>query len=82
MSGQTSNAEVQTMKRFRLRLSSLLWLVAVVAAFLGGIRYWQDRAVTRAEALYRHLVLSPAQADDFFANSKVVTHPVKTETGP
>ena len=27
------------MTRFRLRLSSILWLVALVAAFLAGIRY-------------------------------------------
>jgi hypothetical protein len=64
------------MKRFRLRL------VAVVAASLGGIRYCQDRAVTPAGVLYRHLVLSPSEADDFFANSKVITHPVKAEPGP
>jgi len=52
-------------------------MVAVVAAFLGGIRCWQDRAETPAEAAYRLLVLSPSEADDFLANSKVITHPVK-----
>lgn len=31
------------MKRFRYRLSTLLWLVAVIAAVLWGIRYRQDR---------------------------------------
>jgi hypothetical protein len=82
MSGPKSDAEVATMKRFRFRISSLLWLVVVVAALLGGIRYWQDRRETRAEALYRLLVLSPSATDDFFVNSKVITHPVKTETGP
>jgi hypothetical protein len=70
------------MKRFRLRLSSLLWLVAVIAAFLGGIRFWQDRAATPAEATYRLLVLSPPGPDDFFASSKVTTHPGKTKAGP
>ena len=68
------------MKRFRLRLSSLLWLVAVIAAFLGGIRSWQDRAETPAEATYRLLVLSPPGPDDF-VNSKVITQPVKTQSG-
>jgi hypothetical protein len=47
MSGPKSNVEVPTMKRFRLRLSSLLWLVAVVAAFLAGIRYGEYRAEAR-----------------------------------
>jgi hypothetical protein len=32
------------MKRFRLRLSVLLWLVAIAAAFLAGIRYGEYRA--------------------------------------
>ena len=35
------------MKRFRLRLSWLLWLVVVAAAFLGGIRYGEYRAEAR-----------------------------------
>jgi hypothetical protein len=34
-------------KRFRLRLSSLLWLVVIAAAFLGGIRYGEYRQATR-----------------------------------
>ena len=70
------------MKRFRLRLSSLLWLVAVSAAFLGFIRYLQHRAESPAEATYRLLVLSSPGPDDFFANSKVITHPGKTKAGP
>jgi hypothetical protein len=65
MSTLRADLEVLTMKRFRLRLNSLLWLVAIAAAFLGGIRCWQDRAETRAEALYRQLVLSPSEADSF-----------------
>jgi hypothetical protein len=32
------------MKRIRLRLSTLLWLVAIAAAFLAGIRYGEYRA--------------------------------------
>ena len=35
------------MKRFRLRLSSILWLVALVAAFMAGIRYGEYRADSR-----------------------------------
>jgi hypothetical protein len=35
------------MKPYRLRLSALLWLVAVVAAFLAGIRYGEYRAEAR-----------------------------------
>ena len=31
------------MKRFRLRLSVLLWLVAIAAAFLAGVRYGEYR---------------------------------------
>jgi hypothetical protein len=70
------------MKRPRLRLSSLLCLVVVAAAILGGVRYWQDRAVTRAEALYRLLVLSPSEVDKAFASPKVRTPSIKAETGP
>jgi hypothetical protein len=35
------------MKRFRLRLSVLLWLVALAAAFLAGVRYGEYRAGPR-----------------------------------
>jgi hypothetical protein len=35
------------MKRFRLRLSVLLWLVAIAAAFLAGVRYGEYRAGLR-----------------------------------
>ncbi len=82
MEGLAKCAEVLTMKRFRFRLSSLLWLVAVVAVILGGIRYRQDRAETSAEVVYRLLVLTPSATDDFFANSKVITLPPKAEPGP
>jgi hypothetical protein len=35
------------MKRFRFRLSLLLWLVVIAAEVLSGIRYWQDRKAVR-----------------------------------
>jgi hypothetical protein len=35
------------MRWMRLRLTSLLWLVAIVAAFLGGVRYGEYRAAPR-----------------------------------
>jgi hypothetical protein len=35
------------MKRFRLRLSSILWLVVIAAAFLAGIRYGEYRVTGR-----------------------------------
>ena len=38
---------MSTLKRFRLRLSSILWLVALGAAFLAGIRYGEYRATAR-----------------------------------
>jgi hypothetical protein len=37
------------MPRFRLRISTLLWLVAIVAAFLAGIRYGEYRAAARGQ---------------------------------
>jgi hypothetical protein len=65
MSGPKSNVEVPTMKRFRLRLSSLLWLVAVAAAFLGGMRY----------AEYRAEAQRPTSLDPFDATEMLGTHP-------
>jgi hypothetical protein len=35
------------MKRLRLQLSWLLWMVAIAAAFLAGIRYGEYRAEAR-----------------------------------
>ena len=35
------------MKRFRFRLSWLLWVVAIAAAFLAGIRYEEYRVEAR-----------------------------------
>ena len=43
MSAPQANARVLTMKGFRLRLSSLIWLIEIAAEFLAGIRdggYW------------------------------------------
>jgi hypothetical protein len=39
------------MKRFRLRLSSILWLVALVAAFLAGVRYGEYRAESSRKSI-------------------------------
>lgn len=56
------------MKRFRLRLSTLLWLVAFIAAFLGGIRYGEYREAARTTKLnVPNIWLAPA---DFVANWK------------
>ena len=43
-----TDSEVSTIKRPRLRLSSILWLVALAAAFLAGIRYGEYRATARS----------------------------------
>ena len=47
------NTETLTMKRFRLKLSSLLWLVVLAAVFLAGVRY----GVYRAEANKQSVVI-------------------------
>jgi hypothetical protein len=65
-----ANVEVLTMKRFRL--SSLLWLVAIVASVLWGIRYRQDREARPKISIFRGgkefiYELPP----DFEANEKV-----------
>jgi hypothetical protein len=49
---------VPTMNRFRLRLSSILWLVALAAAFLAGIRYGEYRAPRRSGVI-RAMAISP-----------------------
>ncbi|MFO0892380.1 MAG: hypothetical protein U0790_24975 [Isosphaeraceae bacterium] len=41
------------MKRFRFRLRALLWLVAIVAAVLWGIRYRLDREARSKITIYR-----------------------------
>ena len=75
------------MKRFRFRLSSLLWLVAVAAAVLWGIRYHyqQDREVAGEIYIYRGgkpivIKLSPDEMAEMTASWKVEVHPgQKTE---
>jgi hypothetical protein len=69
------------MKRFRFRLSSLLWLVAVAAAVLWGIRYryQQNREVAGKIFIYRGgktIVheLSPDEMAEMTASSKVEVH--------
>jgi hypothetical protein len=49
----------------RLRLSSLLWLVLVAAAFLTGIRYGEYRAEARRgkQRVVRNMVLSTAEGE-------------------
>ena len=41
------------MQRFRFRLSALLWLVAILAAMLWGIRYRQDRQARPKISIFR-----------------------------
>ena len=74
------------MKRFRLRLSWLLWLVAIAAAFLAGVRYGEYRTGPRP-LLYAvaippthqssKVVLPPAEVAD-----SVEPKPVNSHAGP
>jgi hypothetical protein len=70
------------MKRFRLRLSSLLWVVAVAAAFLGGVRYGEYREAARGGKptyrAYKTIWVSPDEA----ATWKVETYRAKPRTKP
>jgi hypothetical protein len=70
------------MKRFRLqlRLSSLMWLVAIAAAFLGGTRYGEYRESARTKPIFRttNIVVSR----DFLARAKIFTQPHRSHTGP
>ncbi len=70
------------MKRFQLRLRSLLWLVAIAAAFLGGIRYGEYRVeARRGENKVVDIVLSPSEAEKFeAAESKLFV--IKPHTRP
>ena len=64
------------MKRFRLRLSSILWLVALVAVFLAGIRYGEYRAASRG-GVVRAIAIStdhPARSSPETAELKVQVH--------
>ena len=49
------------MRRFRLRLSWLLWLVAIVAAFLAGIRYGEYREAAFWNSSGIHMTKHPVQ---------------------
>jgi hypothetical protein len=60
------------MKRFRLRLSWLLWLVAIAAAFLAGVRYGEYRAGPRPPYLVHAVAFPPARQ-----SSKVVLPPAE-----
>jgi hypothetical protein len=68
------------MKWLRLRLSTLLWLVALVAVFLGGIRYGEHREATRRLRLL-HITLTSGESREFELKLKPV-RPVKPRTGP
>jgi hypothetical protein len=74
------------MKRFRLRLSWLLWLVAIAAAFLAGVRYGEYRAGPRPQTYLvaipptlqsSKVVLPPAEVAD-----SVEPKPVNSHAGP
>ncbi len=65
------------MKRFRLRLSAILWLVAIAAAFLAGIRYGEYRATARGVGGVRAIVIStdhPARSSPETAKLQVQVH--------
>ena len=49
------------MKRIRLRHSSILWLVALTAAFLAGIRHGEYRAPCRGGVI-RAMAISPPKS--------------------
>jgi hypothetical protein len=73
-SAPEANVEVLTMKRFRFRLLSLLWLVALVAAVLWGIRYRQDREARERVSIFRGgktTVIELSPDSDFLANEKI-----------
>jgi hypothetical protein len=68
MSAPSAVAEAPTMKRFQLRLAWLLWFVAVIAAFLGGVRYGEYREATRRKSVtYKitSITLTPAESAKF-----------------
>jgi hypothetical protein len=70
------------MKRFRFRLSTLLWLVAIAAAFLAGMRYGEYRApAARGKLVISNIRLSAAESEAFHAKLKVF-HAVKPSTKP
>jgi hypothetical protein len=85
MSIPNPDAEAPTMKRPQLRLAWLLWAVAIVAAFLGGVRYGEYReAIRRKSVTYNvtNLTLTHAEAAKILAKAKIRTQSIKFETGP
>jgi len=67
------------MKRFQLRLAWLLWLVAIVAAFLGGMRYGEYRqAARRRSVAYKttNITSPPSESAEFLGNAKLFTAPI------
>ena len=63
------------MKRFRFRLSSLLWLVAFAAAVLWVVRYRQDREARPTLSFYRggkEVVIKLSPDCDFLKGLKLV----------
>jgi hypothetical protein len=60
------------MKWFRIRLSSLLWLVVLAAVFLAGVRYGEHRAATRAKPKVRRIASMRLEV----AEQKIFPNPV------
>jgi hypothetical protein len=72
------------MKPFRLRLRTLLWLVALAAAFLGGMKYGEYREA-RKRPVYRTtktIWWSPEESERRFGRAKVFTDKYRPGTGP
>lgn len=60
------------MKRFRL--SSLMWFVAIAAAFLVGIRYGEYLEGRRTpQPIVTNITLTPAESAEFEANLKIIS---------
>lgn len=66
---------------FRFRLGTLLWWVAVVAVFLGGVRYGEYREAARAKPIVRQttIVLTPAESAEFESGMELF-QPAKPDT--
>jgi hypothetical protein len=67
------------MKRFQLRLAWLLWFVAIVAAFLGGMRYGEYReAAHRKSVTYKvtKITFTRAGSVELSAKSKDFAFPI------
>jgi hypothetical protein len=73
------------MKRPQLRLAWLLWVVAIVAAFLGGVRYGEYREAARRKSVtynITNLTLTHAEAEKILAKAKIRTQSIRFQTGP